>query len=80
MIISRRISLSLVEQDSCKLSLFCGADNALCNRLIVVTFLTSIFYLFIISTRRASHVVILLTKKYPQCKIVNFDRLDCKLS
>lgn len=26
----------------------------------------------------ASHVVILLVKKYPQCKIVNFDRLDCK--
>jgi nucleoside-diphosphate-sugar epimerase len=26
----------------------------------------------------ASHVVILLAKKYPQCKIVNFDRLDCK--
>jgi len=23
-----------------------------------------------------SHVVILLTKKYPNCKIVNFDRLD----
>ena len=26
----------------------------------------------------ASHVVLLLTKKYPQFKIVNFDRLDCK--
>ena len=29
-------------------------------------------------TYSASHVVILLAKKYPQCKIVNFDRLDCK--
>ena len=27
----------------------------------------------------ASHVVILLATKYPQFKIVNFDRLDCKL-
>lgn len=26
----------------------------------------------------ASHVVLLLVKKYPQCKIVNMDRLDCK--
>ena len=26
----------------------------------------------------ASHVVILLATKYPQFKIVNFDRLDCK--
>lgn len=26
----------------------------------------------------ASHVVILLVKKYPQFKIVNFDRLDCE--
>lgn len=26
----------------------------------------------------ASHVCILLAKKYPQFKIVNFDRLDCK--
>lgn len=26
-----------------------------------------------------SHVVLLLVKKYPQFKIVNFDRLDCKL-
>ena len=26
----------------------------------------------------ASHVVLLLTKKYPQFNIVNFDRLDCK--
>ena len=25
----------------------------------------------------ASHVCILLAKKYPQFKIVNFDRLDC---
>jgi hypothetical protein len=25
----------------------------------------------------ASHVVILLVKKYPQFKIVNLDRLDC---
>jgi hypothetical protein len=24
----------------------------------------------------ASHAVILLTKKYPQCRIVNFDKLD----
>ena len=26
----------------------------------------------------ASHVVMLLVKKYPQFNIVNFDRLDCK--
>lgn len=26
----------------------------------------------------ASHVVLLLVKKYPQYKIVNLDRLDCK--
>ena len=28
----------------------------------------------------ASHVVILLAQKYPQFKVVNFDRLDCKLA
>lgn len=26
----------------------------------------------------ASHVVLLLVKKYPQFNIINFDRLDCK--
>jgi dTDP-D-glucose 4,6-dehydratase len=26
----------------------------------------------------ASHVVILLAKKYPQYNIINYDRLDCK--
>jgi hypothetical protein len=26
----------------------------------------------------ASHVVLLLVKKYPKYKIVNLDRLDCK--
>jgi hypothetical protein len=26
----------------------------------------------------ASHVVILMVKKYPQFNIVNLDRLDCK--
>lgn len=28
----------------------------------------------------ASHVCILLAKKYPQFKIINFDRLDCTWS
>jgi hypothetical protein len=29
-------------------------------------------------THSASHVVLLLVKKYPQYKIVNLDRLDCE--
>jgi UDP-glucose 4,6-dehydratase len=38
-----------------------------------------LFFYSLISLSSASHVVILLAKKYPQFKIVNFDRLDCIL-
>lgn len=53
------------------------AVQALCTYILLncaENVLSSLF-----SFDSASHVVILLAKKYPNIKIVNFDRLDCKL-
>lgn len=71
-----RASSSPVARDLCKLFSFAPPAASLHSPDQSLSILLA--RLFFLALSSASHVCILLAKKYPNVKIVNFDRLDCK--